>query len=189
MKKVAFALISLLLFSVTGNAQKIKSGGLEGIYPEGTLNIIIDYSRASIKGYTEEELIDANINLTKDWVEGKNYLLERYIDSIKKGYKTALLSIPRAQQSEYNLRVGVFKDAHYSLVLYPDNIQDNGTLTATAEVVDDSGTTIAEISDIKGKGGRYGSYVNLVGDGLESAGYKIGYLLEKEHYVYKRKNK
>ena len=189
MRKVAFALLSLLLFTVTGNAQTINSGSLDEVFSEGTLNIIIDYSRASIKGYSEDELLDANINLTKEWIEGKNYLLERFIDSIKNGFNTGLKSSPLSYRKAFNLRVGVFKDAHYSFVLYPGIIQDNGTLTATAEVVDDNGTTIAEITNIKGNGGRFGSYVNLVGDGLESAGDKIGILVEKASFVYWKKNK
>ena len=68
-------------------------------------------------------------------------------------------------------------------------VDEKGNTISNVQVCDSEGKAIARIEHLYGKGGRYGTFCNLMGDGLESTGEKIGrmisYSILKKKYIDK----
>jgi hypothetical protein len=167
MKKFLLAIFVLSL-CIPSNAQKLMSGSLEPVFKAKQLNVTIDFSQALIDGIKESSLINVGGDRAKDWLEGKDELLSKFL----------LAMLPIVDQ---NLTVGRFDDAEYTLTFFPKTIDDDGEVRGDAAITDSEGNEVAVITKINGDGGRWGSFMNLCGDSFTKAGEKVGRFLNKEY--------
>jgi hypothetical protein len=167
MKKF-FLLAGLLLCFLPSNAQKLVSGSLEPVFKEKKLNVVIDYSQAVIDGVKESSLLNVGGERAKDWIEGKDELLSKFL----------LAMLPIVDQ---HVSVGRFEDAKYTFTFYPKSIDEDGEVRGDAAVTDAEGNEVAVITKINGDGGRWGSFINLCGDSFTRAGTSVGKFMDREY--------
>jgi len=172
--KKSFLIFLTAVISVSGYGQKLKSGSFDGIFSEGRINVKIDYSKAMINGYTEEELLDSEIEMGKDWKNGKPEVNQKFIFALN-------------EKAGKNVSIGSYKNTKYTIVYYPLTIDKDGDQKAYATVVDENGETILETAEFKASGGHIGTFMNLVGDGMDSAGERLGYFFRSAYYASKKK--
>ena len=70
------------------------------------------------------------------------------------------------------IAVGEFPDAAYTLCIKPSNILRNGNFTGNVYLLDKSDNVLMEVP-IRAKGGVFGSFWNLLGDGMKDAAKTI----------------
>lgn len=186
MKRLFFIAIVLLSAMLFCSATELEAQSLlpKGIMPEvskkGLTNIKkfgvirdgdrlafqIDYSKASFKGYTEEEIAN---ELGKDnWEKAKSELRELFVEIVEEelGRKSLLFFKEGSPNVKFNLILSVGK------------IDKRGNLTGTLFLFE-NGETESPISyiDVYGDGGRIGDYLNLMGDGHKSTAESVGKFL------------
>lgn len=168
MKKILL-LTGLLLCFLPSNAQKLTGGSLAPVFENGKLNVTADFSQTLIDGIKESSLLNVGGERAKEWTEGKDELLSKFI----------LAMLPSVDGF---LSVGRFEDAEYTLVFIPKTIDDDGEVRGEAKVVNAAGEEVAHITKINGDGGRWNSFMALCGESFTKAGDKVGWFLNKEFF-------
>lgn len=155
-KKVLFA---VLMFACFINAQ---AQTLLDVNSSRTVNLIVDFSKASIHNMNEEEFstYEPNYIRLKPEVIGK--LAEEFNDSEK-----------------VKFMIGNFPNASYAIKVTILSVSTKGNITSSADVVDKNGKTIASVPEMYGDGGTFGSKMNLMGDGCKSTGKVLAKKLAK----------
>ena len=166
MKKITVLLLAFFI-SLTGYAQKLVSGSLAEVFRQETLNVAVDYSKASIDGIKESSLLNIGGERAKDWQRDKEEINSKFILALHLKINDII-------------EVGRYPDANYTLVFIPTSFDDDGEVNGYAEIIDTDGTSVAKIEKINGDGGRWGSFTNLCGDAMERAGENVGKLLQRE---------
>ena len=69
--------------------------------------------------------------------------------------------------------------SNYTLELRPLTVNKNGDMLCYAVILDHEGTVVAQLPKFQAEGGHVGSFLNLVGDGMKSAGTQLGKRIKK----------
>lgn len=165
MKKILLALLVSTL-SFTAFAQDLE-GSVKGLADARQAQIEIDFSSASIHGLSEEGFAA----IEADWYKDKPEIIGDFVT-------------PAVDKLKDVLSLGVNTGCTYKIVIKVVSINKSGTWRSDA-VIYNGDTQEATIKDIKGKGGTFGSQLNLIKDGAQSSGQKFAAALKK--YLKKAK--
>lgn len=157
-------LLVLATFFISMNALaggKLESGSLSPLNGVKKANFEIEF--VSIHGMSETDFG----NYEKDWFKDKNEVVGLILENANKKLN-GLLSLGTSPSSDYTLRFVV------------NEISRKGNYNCDIEVLDKARNVIAKIVDIKGKGGTWGTKLNLIKDGAESVGKEFGSVLKSE---------
>lgn len=163
MKKFIMILAATALLSPALSAQQIlslslESGSIDSLRNETLLNVDIDFSKGTYKLVPEKEFAKNN----SDWEQIKTETKERFIQGLNKPLgkcdKAAIVS----DSPKYTIRLNII------------SVNEKGNTAASADILSKDGKVIAHFKDFYVKGGKFGTFCNLMGDGLEECGEKIG---------------
>lgn len=151
-------LFTLLLVAQISLAQ---SSDLSLLKEEKRINLQFDYSSANINGHTEEEFAKIEADWYKDRPRYEGRFRSDFANTIK----------PK------NVMLGDFADSKFTMKIVVEQVQKNGTVNATVEVLE--GKNVVAKTEMTGKGGVFGTFLNLFGDGLGDLGKNIAKILKK----------
>lgn len=171
MKKYILPLLFNLLSITYGWSQQVSFGSLSALHNAGKICLEMDFSQASIHGMDEE----AFRNYEQDWEKDKPVVIGKFISGV-------------VSHCGNDLSIGNYKEKEYTIRILVRNIGVKGDYNCDADIMDTSGTTIAKITKIKGKGGKIGSVLNLIKDGAKHTGASLGTFLKKEVNKSSKKN-
>jgi len=170
MKK--YLLLALLLVATGGlMAQERISGDITPLLKAKSVRVEFDFSKAMFNGLTMQQFVDRDYVDDYGKADWKRSIMDpacdtkmRFITKYNKVTKGA--AVPYAVAENHAGAVMLFKFGH---------IKRNGTFDAIVEVMM-NGKQIATYK-MEAKGGKFGSFTNLLGDACERAGGKMGKLL------------
>lgn len=162
MRKILFALMMLCAASMVF-AQKIEYGTLEALAKEGKAGFEIDYSEAIIHNMTEPEFA----KYEHDWEKDQGQIIGLFLSNLN-------------DATEGVLKVVKGLDAPLTLRWCVKNIELKGHTESDVCVVDQNGNVLTKITGFYGRGGVFGSNLNLIKDGAQSSGYLIGKYLKRQ---------
>jgi len=167
-----FLPLSLALFTLFGSVNcsyaqtKEERDFLKSLQNEKEINFILDMSRASIHGYSESDFVyREDLQSDKDWAtlwetEYKPDLLNKFLGSLN------LLLFDFG----YTVKFGDFENTKYQLRLIVSEIYEKGDTFIDISIEDREKLELIFLFKIDGRGGTFGSKVNLMGDGFTRAG-------------------
>lgn len=173
MKKLIL-IVSVLFASVVASVQTATlTGSFDALKEENLLDAEIDFDKGVYKLIPVEEFV----NVTPDWEKIKEETTDRFFQGLNKTLKLTHKAAVKTGRQNFTIEVEII------------NVDDKGNTISNVQVTDSEGKAIAKIEHLYGKGGRYGTFSNLMGDGLESTGEKIGrmisYSILKKKYIDK----
>ena len=154
---VAAMMAALLVPAVSSSAQ----GGWEALSllkGEKKVNCTFDYSDAIIQSKTEEQFASEEPN----WGLAQKEVAAKFFEEFNE----------RTFYMSNTIAAGEFPDAAYTLCIKPSNILRNGNFTGNVYLLDKSDNVLMEVP-IRAKGGVFGSFWNLLGDGMKDAAKTI----------------
>ena len=157
MKKYLFVLMMSCL-TTTMFAQ-----GLGFLKNEARVDMKLNYSEAVIAGYEESNIL----TFEKDWEKDQAVLFAKMVG-------------PYNDKLGETLPAGNFSNANYTIEVRPTVIQKNGNIVGYFVVLDAAGTELYRSQKFSAKGGTFGTFLNLVGDGMKSTGKVIANMVKKE---------
>ena len=144
------------------SAQQVSQGSLGVLRGVGRANLEVDYSEAVIQGMTEADYAAYET----EWLKDKPSIIMKFVDEFNK--------------VQDNLAIGLLPDVKYTCVLKVLNVTREGDIRAEFYVTETStGDHLAEVTGIKAKGGRFGTGLNLMGDGMKNLGKGLGRFVNK----------
>ncbi|MDD3946131.1 MAG: hypothetical protein PHS38_15685 [Bacteroidales bacterium] len=167
-----FLPLSLALFTLFGSVNcsyaqtKEEREFLKSLQNEKEINVILDMSRASIHGYSESDFVyREDLQSDKDWAtlwetEYKPDLLNKFLGS----FNLMLFDFG------YTVKFGDFKNSKYQLRIQVIKVLSGGSTAVELSIEDREQLELIYLFKIDGLGGKYGSKVNLMGDGFTRAG-------------------
>lgn len=158
--KHLFIVLFLTVSSIMVSAQELAF-----LRSENRMALRFNYEEASINGYEESNIL----SFEKDWLVDQPKLIQKFLQSYN---ASGIMPV-----------VGMFESVSYTLEVRPVVISDHGNITFYALVLDDEDKVLCKTNMLNAKGGRFGSFLNLVGDGMRNSGK----LLAGE--IYKLMNK
>ena len=204
-------LLVLVFFSTTISAQfgALKKTPLSFLKDQSRINVVFDYSEASINGLDLEEWIDyiehrddnhyssdaeynahyqrnsqdttihydADLRLNSHHLHG-----DETWKNIQREWKGKCINEANEQLRRTNMFLGTFPKAQYSLIVHVEVLDKQGYIIASVDVVDTASMKKYAIISVKAPGGRFGSLVNLMGDGHEHLGEELGKTLRQKVY-------
>ena len=163
MKKITTALLFMLTIALGANAQKFTYGDMSVLSNTSYVNLVVDFNKAEIHGMSEKEFYSYEPDYKKD-KPGIVGLIYEYAQRKCTGL----------------IHIGRYEDAAYTLVCTINSVSVKGNYVSELKLFDSKGKMIAHVEDIKGKGGVFGTKLNLMKDGAESTGKAIGTLVRDE---------
>lgn len=143
--------------------QKWLIGSLEPLAGEKKMCMEIDFSEAIIHGMTETEF---SLYET-DWEKDQTEIYRKMFAPMQERIGERIILV-KMLDTPYKLRVCV------------TSVSVKGDYDCYAVIVNDKNETIATINNIHASGGRIGSNLNLIKDGAEHTGEKLGAILKRE---------
>lgn len=159
MKRYALVFIATL-FCTTVFAQQLERGSLLPLQQEKRVNFTMEF--VSIHGMTED---DFSI-YEKGWYKDKPGIVAKFLTYANKNLSNMLI-------------MGNYPDAKYTVRVVVYDINVKGDYLCDLIVLDGSNNEIARITDIRGRGGVFGTKLNLIKDGAEHTGENLGLVLRK----------
>lgn len=158
MKRIFAVIVSLALVSFAFG-QKV-SGTFKLLEDEGKAKVEVDFSKAFIHGMSEIEFS----NYETDWEKDKPEIIGKFIGGLQAGVKS--MAVLGNFSSNAILRIEVL------------TISPKGDYMCDVILLVD-GNEVARINNIYGKGGKFGTKLNLIKDGAEHTGEAAGKLISK----------
>ena len=155
MKRILLFTMMLMCCFAIAQAQQAT---ILDVNKTSTVNVIIDFSKASIHNMTESEFAEYEEDFYKDMPELKSKLIHDF---------------NRAKNVDFV--IGSFPSAVYTLKIEILYVGLKGDIMSNSTIVDSEGNVIAEVKDLYAKGGHIGTKLNLIGDGM----YRTGKLLSR----------
>ena len=163
MKRILI-LVLLLVAPIFVFAQKLNdSKNLGAIADETKLDLIIDFSEASILGVDFE-----------DWVTGEPDWEQSY-STIRVKFMQAFNS--SADKGKKPHKVGNAPNSNYVVYVKVQKVKDDWSEVHALVSVKNRDGEVIFADSIKGEQGRFGSVANLMGDAMEDMGWKVGRLI------------
>lgn len=169
----ALFILSALFAVLPVNAQKILEGAYPSLKGESKLNLKIDFTETRIDG-----------KMIADWLECRQAEQPDYNakDELEKEFKpTVQEEIVKAANEKLRYEgafLTISGTAKYTLLVCPVIIERNGTNRNVCSILDENGKVLVKFL-ATGSGGSFGSMSNLIGDGYERSGKKIGSAVSK----------
>ena len=165
MKKLL--VLALCFMSLSSYAQKAKSGSFE--LPANEKYITFDWD-------CSETLFEKKFNETEwcafkgdDWDKAKTLVIEMLVKDINESMNGSRV-VAVLPNSELK--------ASYIIFICPQKLDSKGNNITTYILKDPKGKELGR-TEFLGAGGRWGSFTNLIGDGYEDSGKKLGKLMKK----------
>ncbi|MCM1139207.1 MAG: hypothetical protein NC453_11615 [Muribaculum sp.] len=150
MKKF-ITLLSFILVLVSASAQDLTE-----LKKESRINVEFDYSEVLINGLDIDDFSDYE----RDWDKDEPKIYGKFLSNFNKKQK--------------NIVGGHVKNAKFTLTVHPITITEKGDIKAYYTITDENGIECYKSTIVKASGGTFGSQLNLIGDGMEALGNKIG---------------
>lgn len=184
MRKTLFLLCALLLTivmpieSVLAQTKKIDKQErkarrelLMAMWTEKEINVTIDFSKANIHGKSEADFVYIqDVSSTEDWTAlWENEYKPSLFHDLLGEYNTNMFDYG------YKVRFGNFENAKYQIRLVVTSILESGTTYLKVYVEQKDQQKILCSFSISGRGGAFGSMINLMGDGFKRAGKELAW--------------
>lgn len=153
--------VALFLGIQAASAQTLEQGSLDVLRGEEYVKVVVDYSNALIMDMTEEEFAEYE----EDWYKDQPAIMSKFIEEAN-------------EELGGRLRLSRTKDSNYILRWAVEWIDENGTIMSDFYLETADGEIIAVIENVKGKGGVFGTKLNLIKDGAEETGESLGKFLK-----------
>lgn len=157
MRTVIILTVLIFIYSLNTQAQNLLD-----VNSSKTVNLIVDFSKASIHNLNENEFSSYEPDYTRLKPEVIGKLAEEFNESGK-----------------VNFMIGNFPKSSYSIKVTIVSVSTKGNVVSYAEILDQENNLIAKVSDLRGSGGTFGSKMNLMGDGCKSTGKVLAKELAK----------
>jgi len=156
MKKIIVSTLCLFFLCAALSAQSLAF-----LKDETRVGLKIDFSEAAINGYTEANILD----FEEDWEKDQPVLFEKF----------------QMKLNEYqrDRQFGHFPEANYTLIYKPLIINRKGDMKGYFVIEDKDGNEVANIKGISVEGGKFGTFLNLVGDGMKSSGKAVSKMINR----------
>ena len=162
MKRLVVLCFLVFSFVYSGVSQEVTSGSLLVLKGQGRVNMEVDFSHASIHGFSE----DAFADFEHDWIKDKNEVIALFIGEVMANCDKIV--------------VGMFDDTEYTIKVDVLSVTPKGDYYCKAELINKSDDILATIDGIKEYGGKFGSKLNLIKDGAIHTGAAFGRFLRKK---------
>ncbi len=156
MKKLG-AIVLMGMVTMGCYAQKLAEGSLDALKGESRMNVELNYSNAVLKGMSFKDYVAQEEN----WDKGVKEIQAKFVEEFNSA-------------SKGKITVGSFDNTKYTLRIDAIKVEKRGTTTADAVIVDAEGKTVAKLTKIEGEGGKWGTHLNLMGDGATNMGAILG---------------
>ncbi len=172
MKKALF-LLAAMLITLSAEARAKLVYGSASLNGETKINLRFDYSNTKIDNRQIAE-----------WLEYRQAEQPGYdaVNELEKGIKPTLQGMVAKAINSKLKKKGAFVttngSANYTVLVCPITISKKGSNTNTCYILNKDGDVLMEFT-VKGRGGRWGSMSNLVGDGYADSGKDIASLVAK----------
>lgn len=142
---------------------------LKSLQNEKEIDVTLDISRAKIHGYSESDFVyRENLRSDRDWptLWENEYKPDLILDFINT-FNLHMFDYG------YSVRFGNFEQSKYQIRLIVSRISENGEVLMSAYIKERGQEESLYKLTITGRGGTFGSKVNLMGDGLKRAGKEL----------------
>lgn len=168
MKKLFFILMAIFVAIATQAAQKpnfaaIEEGSLEALAEESSINVVVNFRDAVIRGMDEEKYAEVEENWDKERHEIVDDFVEKMNDSME----------------SCGLRASLKSETNVTLTFNVQTIDVRGAIVGKVEFTKVGEEAPFCIVSVQVRGGIAGSHLSLIGDGMDNAGEKIGHLIER----------
>ncbi len=180
MKKIVLCFI-IVLVATSAKCQKLESGSLEELRNE-KVNFVVDFSKAEIDLLSEEDFLKKKCLVEDEGEKWRDYWYGECADlfisrfSAECNKKCANLIVSGRCPT-----MGKFPDARYTAIYRLQEVDADGELDGKIEIVDkQTNQIVATIKKVHGDGRHWGSIENLISDGMDDAGERIGRFFKKK---------
>ena len=156
---VVFACLSLCSYAQMPLSTEVVTGSFEALYNK-TANLEIEYVK--IHNRSEAEFAEYE----KDWKVDKPDVEDLILQSANAALKK-VCHLNFGKESDLTVRVVV------------TTISAKGDYSFVVQLLDKKGEIVGNIANLFGKGGIFGTKLNLIKDGAKSTGKKLGTILKK----------
>ena len=157
MKQFILVLVAMVAFGAT------FAQGLT-LRNETRITLSINWSEASILGYTEQEIV----NYEKDWNKDQPVLLEKMLDAYN-------------DKMAYTLPAVKGFESNYTLELRPLVVVAKDEMTCYAVIKDREGNVVAKLDQFHAEGSHVGTFLHSLGNCLKDAGRKMAKRVRKQY--------
>lgn len=174
MKKIMLLVVSMIVIGATASAQKLTEGSLEPIFGQAVINCVFDYSQLEAAGMPLQEFIE--------WKTADDKNGEDFAPKFDRGIKSAHMNfMEKANDKLKDVRFAKKDNAEYTLTVKMLTIDKPGRENTCEYVFTKTGSTEpVAIITMDGKGGRFGSFTNLMNDAFKDGGEQFGEFLNKQ---------
>lgn len=172
MKKFFFSAIALLsCFLAVAQAKKASlDGALDPLKDVTLMSVEISFDEGSYKYIPEKEFAKEN----SDWEQIKKETTARFMEGLNKKLQlTKRAAVLESDDQDYTIEVSVL------------SVDEKGNTISNVKFIGEDGKAFAKIDGLYANGGHFGTFSNLMGDGLEETGEKIGRTVS--YYFLKKK--
>lgn len=151
--------------------RKARRELLMSMWTEKEINVTIDFSKANIHGKSEADFVYIqDVSSTEDWTAlWENEYKPSLFHDLLGEYNTNMFDYG------YKVRFGNFENAKYQIRLVVTSILESGTTYLKVYVEQKDQQKILCSFSISGRGGAFGSMINLMGDGFKRAGKELAW--------------
>lgn len=162
MKRVLFIVALLFGAIFQAQSQRVVEGSLDILADQTQINVVADYSQASIMNMTEAEYGEYEPN----WEKAKPSIVAKFVEGLMDKIKERII-FGRLPNAEYTLRWVVM------------HVNTKGDTWSDVVVENSAGEVVLRIADLKADGGTFGTKLNLMGDGAVESGEVLGKFLRR----------
>lgn len=171
MKHLVIVLVTLFFCSFAATAQEITRGTFHRLIIPQDIDMQFDFTSGVYRGLTYNELVESECpgeNSLQSWRVHEESLKSQFLRCFHEEVGPA-----------YSF--GSYADmATYRMTMKINHVNAKGFLSATFTFTHIATGNIIVQFDVNGKGGKYGSFVNLFGDGIRDAGEVAGSFFIKQ---------
>lgn len=174
MKKLMLMVVSLFICGASVSAQKLTEGSLGPIYGQEVINCVFDFMQTEAAGMPLDEFFE--------WKTAEDKKGEEFGPKFEKAQTSCQMNfMEKANEKLKDVRLAKKPGAEYTLTVKMLQIDKPGrenvcdyifTNTATGEQI--------AVIRMEGKGGRFGSFTNLMNDAFKDGGEQFGEFLNKQ---------
>ena len=156
---VIFTCLSLCSYAQMPLSTEVVTGSFEALYNK-TANLEIEYVK--IHNRSEAEFAEYE----KDWKVDKPDVEDLILQNANAALKNVCY-LNFGKESDWTVKVVV------------TTISPKGDYSFVVQLIDKKGEIVGSIAGLFGKGGMFGTKLNLIKDGAKSTGKKLGTILKK----------
>lgn len=156
---VIFTCLSLCSYAQMPLSTEVVTGSFEALYNK-TANLEIEYIK--IHNRSEAEFAEYE----KDWKVDKPDVEDLILQNANAALKNVCY-LNFGKESDWTVKVVV------------TTISPKGDYSFVVQLIDKKGEIVGSIAGLFGKGGMFGTKLNLIKDGAKSTGKKLGTILRK----------